>query len=85
MSKELEALNKMNDTYNELLEKHNECGGFGNWYTIIKKALKDKDKLQSKLDKAINYLETMKCMKPLTGEGIIITTTLSILGDEKYE
>ena len=35
--------------------------------------------LQSQLDEAINYLETMKCGIPLTGEGVIVTNTLSIL------
>jgi len=41
----LEALKCMRDTHNDILERKNLTGGFGNWYIIVKNALLSHEEL----------------------------------------
>lgn len=53
-----EALQSMNAEYNELLERFNLTGGFGNWYIIVKNALNELEELKKTLiQKASNEIE----------------------------
>jgi len=55
-----EALKNMNDEYNELLERFNLTGGFGNWYIVVKKALehaKKEHKLLGLYQRFVNEFE----------------------------